>query len=118
MWDGLLETWRQFRLGWMTIPVGVKGKFALTIGVGVVLCSILTAGLTLDGTVVITEWPGFGDGTYTLFDYTEALADNGLDLQASFLAAHPGSAIVNDVAGKRINLVVVPEKVSVPLLAW
>src|SRR5687768_10618145 len=47
MWDGLLETWRQFRLGWMTIPVGVKGKFALTIGVGVVLCSILTAGLTL-----------------------------------------------------------------------
>lgn len=46
-WDGWCETWRQFRLAWITIPVGAKGKFAFTIGVGVVLCSILTAGLTL-----------------------------------------------------------------------
>jgi membrane-associated phospholipid phosphatase len=47
LWDGLAGTARQFRLAWITIPVGAKGKFAFTIGVGFVLCSILTAGLTL-----------------------------------------------------------------------
>src|SRR5688500_11180181 len=47
LWDGLAETWRQARLAWITIPVGVKGKFAFTIGVGVVLCSMLSAALTL-----------------------------------------------------------------------
>lgn len=51
LWDGLSETARQFRLAWITIPAGVKGKYAFTIGVGFVLCSILTAGLTL-----LAEW--------------------------------------------------------------
>ena len=49
LWDGLAETGRQFRLAWITIAVGVKGKYAATIGAGFVLCAILTAGLTLLG---------------------------------------------------------------------
>ena len=46
-WDGLSQTIRQARLAWITIPVGAKGKFALTLGAGFVGCAILTAALTL-----------------------------------------------------------------------
>lgn len=35
--------------------------------------------LTLDGTLNLTALPGFGAGTYRLFDYGGTLTDNGLD---------------------------------------
>jgi undecaprenyl-diphosphatase len=47
LWAGLKETGRQFRLSWIAIPVGVKGRAALTLGVGFVACAILTAVMTL-----------------------------------------------------------------------
>ena len=47
LWAGLKETSRQFRLSWIAIPVGVKGRYALTLAAGFVACAILTAGLTL-----------------------------------------------------------------------
>ncbi len=71
--------------------------------------------LTLDGTLVVTELPGFGNGLYRLFDYAGALTDKGLDLQAGFLAAHPGSTIVA-VIPNQVNLVVIPEPGATALL--
>ena len=47
LWAGLKETARQFRLSWIAIPVGVKGRAALTLGIGFVACAILTAAMTL-----------------------------------------------------------------------
>src|SRR5688500_19483608 len=47
LWAGLKETARQFRLSWIAIPVGVKGRASLVLGVGFVACAILTAALTL-----------------------------------------------------------------------
>lgn len=47
LWAGLKETARQFRLSWIAIPVGVKGRAALVLGAGFVACAILTAALTL-----------------------------------------------------------------------
>jgi undecaprenyl-diphosphatase len=46
-WDALRETYRQSRLAWMTIPVGVKTRYAISLMSGFVACLILTAGLTL-----------------------------------------------------------------------
>jgi hypothetical protein len=72
--------------------------------------------LTLDGTLVVTELPGFSNGTYRLFNYTGALTNNGLDLQTAFLTAHPGSTINLGTAGQ-VNLIVVPEPSTATLLA-
>lgn len=80
-----------------------------TIGGGVNDLVIVNGALTLDGTLAVTELAGFSNGTYTLFDYSGALTNNGLDLQAGFLTAHPGSSIVIDAANTRVNLLVVPE---------
>ncbi len=68
----------------------------------------VTGGLTLDGTLQVTEMLGFGAGTYRLFDYSGALTNNGLDLTTGFLAAHPGSFVDVNTANQ-VNLVVVPE---------
>src|SRR5688572_33352594 len=46
-WAGLKETARQVRISWIAIPVGVKGRCALVLGVGFVACCVLTAALTL-----------------------------------------------------------------------
>lgn len=46
-WDALRETWRQFQLGWITIPVAAKLRYAVTLGAGLVACCIFTAVLTL-----------------------------------------------------------------------
>jgi fibronectin-binding autotransporter adhesin len=64
--------------------------------------------LTLDGTLEVTALPGFGEGTYRLFDYTGALTNNGLDLPFTFLTSYPGS-FVDASTANQINLVVVPE---------
>src|SRR4029434_7078383 len=69
----------------------------------------ITGNLTLDGTLAVTELPGFGEGMYPLFDYSGTLTNNGMDLQASFFAAHPGSFISIDAVNTRVNLAVVPE---------
>jgi undecaprenyl-diphosphatase len=45
-WEQLRETWRQAKLGWMTVPTAVKLRCAITLGVGFAACLFLTAGLT------------------------------------------------------------------------
>jgi membrane-associated phospholipid phosphatase len=47
LWDGLRETVRRFRLQWLTIPAGVKIRYAITLGIGLFACAILTTVLTL-----------------------------------------------------------------------
>lgn len=47
LWAGLKETERQFRLSWIAIPGGAKGRYFLTLAVGFVACVVLTVGLTL-----------------------------------------------------------------------
>jgi fibronectin-binding autotransporter adhesin len=64
--------------------------------------------LTLDGTLQVTQLPGFNFGTYRLINYTGALTNNVLNLEAAFLAQFPGSFISTTTAGQ-INLVVIPE---------
>jgi fibronectin-binding autotransporter adhesin len=71
--------------------------------------------ITLDGTLVVTELPGFSNGTYRLFNYAGTFTNNGLDLSATFLSAHPGSSI--DVATPgQVNLIVIPEPSSIAAL--
>lgn len=41
---------------------------------------VVTAALTLDGTVNVIAFPGFGAGTYTLIQYSGALIDAGLSV--------------------------------------
>lgn len=78
------------------------------IGSGINDLISVTGNLTLDGTLLVDGLPGFTTGTYRLFNYTGALNDSGLSLDAPFLAAYPGSAIDTATAGQ-VNLVVVPE---------
>ena len=60
-------------------------------------------GLTLDGTLKVTDAGGFGDGVYRLFDYGGALTDNGL-----VIGALPGAATgsIQTSIANQINLVV------------
>ena len=46
-WEGARETVRQFKLAWITVAVATKLKFAITLGVGLAACAILTAAITL-----------------------------------------------------------------------
>lgn len=97
--------------GALTLQSGSFSLFELnTAGVvgGVNDLVTVNGAFTLDGTLVVTELAGFGNGIYRLFDYTGALTDNGLDLQGGFLAAHPGSSIDTGTTGQ-VKLVVVPE---------
>ena len=47
MWNGLREVARQFRLAWITIPAGVKLRYAVTLGAGFFACIILTLAITI-----------------------------------------------------------------------
>jgi fibronectin-binding autotransporter adhesin len=87
----------------------VKMELALSGVVGGVndLISV-NGGLTLNGTLQVTQLTGFGLGTYRLMNYTGALTNNGLDLESAFLALFPGS-MINTATPGQVNLVVVPE---------
>jgi fibronectin-binding autotransporter adhesin len=76
----------------------------------------VTGNLTLDGTLAVTELPGFSEGIYRIFDYTGALTNNGLDLEAAFLLAHPGS-FIDTTTAHQVNLVVIPEPQAAAWLA-
>jgi hypothetical protein len=56
----------------------------------------------------VTELPYFSNGTYRLFNYAGTLTNNILNLESSFLAAHPGSSI-NTATFGQVNLKVIPE---------
>jgi membrane-associated phospholipid phosphatase len=45
-WDAARDAVREFRLHWLTITTGAKVRYALPLGIGFVLCCILTAGVT------------------------------------------------------------------------
>lgn len=78
------------------------------VGGGVNDLIAVNGALVLDGTLKITPLPGFGNGSYRIFDYTGLLTNNGLDLEAAFLLAYPGSSI-NVATPNQVNLTVVPE---------
>lgn len=46
-WEAARETVRQFKLAWITVPVVAKIRFAITLGVGLFACAVLTAAMTL-----------------------------------------------------------------------
>jgi autotransporter-associated beta strand protein len=65
--------------------------------------TVVNGNLTLDGTLNLTALPGFGIGTYRVFNYTGALTDNVLDL-----GTVPGGFLFTvDVAtANQVNLIV------------
>lgn len=85
------------------------------VGSGVNDLLSITGALTLDGTLGVTPLGGFGNGTYRIANYAGVLTDNGLDIDAGFLASYPGSFIDTGTTGT-VNLVVVPEPGSAALL--
>jgi fibronectin-binding autotransporter adhesin len=70
---------------------------------------------TLDGTLQVATLPGFGVGTYRIANYTGALTNNTLNLDATFIAAWPGSSI-NTATSGQVNLIVIPEPNSALLV--
>lgn len=84
-----------------------------TAGGGINDLAIVNGNLTLDGTLQITELGGplSSDDIYTLFDYSGTLTDNGLSIDAGFLAAHPQAAIIIDTVNTQV-LLSVPEPAS------
>jgi undecaprenyl-diphosphatase len=45
-WDAARDAIREFKIQWLTIATATKIRYALTLGIGLVLCCIFTAGLT------------------------------------------------------------------------
>ena len=78
---------------------------------------VVNGALTLDGTLQVTELGGSLSvgAPYTLFTYTGALTNNGLDLDATFLAAHP-DAFIDVVSQPGQVLLAVPEPGALPSL--
>jgi fibronectin-binding autotransporter adhesin len=70
----------------------------------------ITGNLTLDGLLQVVELGGAlnASDTYTLFDYSGTLTDNGLQLDSAFLTAHPGAMILIDTINTQV-LLAVPE---------
>ncbi|HET6409573.1 MAG TPA: autotransporter-associated beta strand repeat-containing protein [Chthoniobacteraceae bacterium] len=85
-----------------------------TIGGGINDLAIVNGNLTLDGTLQVAELGGPLDnnGIYTLIDYSGTLTNNGLVLDSSFLAVHPGAAIIIDTLNTQV-LLSIPEPASV-----
>jgi fibronectin-binding autotransporter adhesin len=62
--------------------------------------------LTLDGKLNITSAGTFGPGIYRLFDYTNSITDNGLDLGTTPDGTTAADfSIQTDLAGKHVNLI-------------
>jgi fibronectin-binding autotransporter adhesin len=104
--------------GTLTLDAASTLKLELTLGDttaggGINDLAIVNGNLTLDGTLQVTELGGplSNDGIYTLFDYSGILTDNGLALDAGFLAVHPGAAIIIDTVNTQV-LLSVPEPAS------
>jgi fibronectin-binding autotransporter adhesin len=104
--------------GALTLSAGSILKLELTLGDttaggGINDLVMVNGNLTLDGTLQVTELGGplSNDGIYTLIDYSGVLTDNGLALDAAFLAAHPGAAIIIDTVNTQV-LLSVPEPAS------
>jgi undecaprenyl-diphosphatase len=45
-WHAARDIVREFRIQWLTVATSTKIRYALTLGVGLVLCCVLTAGIT------------------------------------------------------------------------
>jgi undecaprenyl-diphosphatase len=45
-WDAARDAARQFKIQWLTIATATKIRYALTLGIGLVMCCIFTAGMT------------------------------------------------------------------------
>lgn len=98
-----------------TLLLTSNAKVEFELGVGAKDLITVNGDLTLDGALRIIELTGIPDGTYRLMDYTGLLTDNGLDLDPTFLAIHPGSTISTATA-TQVNLVVIPEPGSLAAL--
>jgi autotransporter-associated beta strand protein len=88
---------------------------------GIVGCGIndllsITGNFTLDGTFAVIDFPGFGNGSYRIANYSGGtFTNNGLDIDPSFLTAYPGSFVDTSTPGE-VTLVVVPEPASATIL--
>jgi autotransporter-associated beta strand protein len=94
-------------LGTLTLNAGSLLDYELAtpniVGGGVNDLTIVNGPLTLDGTLNIATLPGFGMGTYRLFDYTGLLTNNTLDIGP----APGGFLFAVDVATQnQVNLIV------------
>jgi fibronectin-binding autotransporter adhesin len=66
----------------------------------------VTGALTLDGLLNVTNGGGFGLGTYRLFDYGGALANNGLTIQTLPQGFNPGDWAIGTGTTGQVNLIV------------
>jgi fibronectin-binding autotransporter adhesin len=89
----------------------------VTVGGGINDLALVNGGLTLDGTLQITTLGGdlVNGDVYTLLDYSGTLVNNGLLIDNTFMAAHPGASIVIDSDNSRV-LLVVPEPSSATVI--
>lgn len=72
--------------------------------------------LTLDGTLNVTDQPGFGPGLYRVFDYGGALIDNGLEVGTTPIGYSAGNLTVQTAIAGEVNLLV--SNPVIPLTFW
>ncbi|MBU2885360.1 autotransporter-associated beta strand repeat-containing protein [Gilvimarinus agarilyticus] len=72
---------------------------------------VVSGNLTLDGTLEIIDWGGYGAGTYRLITYTGTFVDNGLDISSQ---PSDFNAALDTTNPGEINLVVTNEVTSTP----
>ncbi len=65
----------------------------------------VNGGLTLDGTLNVTDAGGFGAGTYRIIDYTGALTNNGLSIGTVPAGVFPGILTVQTSVSDQVNLI-------------
>jgi fibronectin-binding autotransporter adhesin len=101
--------------GSLSLNASSTSRFELTLGNssaggGLNDLVAITGNLTLDGLLQVVELGGAlnASDTYTLFDYSGTLTDNGLQLDPAFLTAHPGAMILIDTINTQV-LLAVPE---------
>lgn len=86
------------------------------VGGGINDLVVVNGDLTLDGTLQVAAEGGvLSEGTYTLFDYSGTLTNNGLTIDPAFLAIHPGAFISIDTANTAV-LITIPEPGSIASL--
>ncbi len=87
------------------------------IGDGVNDLTNITGDLTLNGSLSVTQLPGFGLGTYRLFNYTGQLVDNGLELNLGTLPEGWFASLDTSIANQvNLSISVVPEPGTLALL--
>ena len=97
-------------LGSLILNTGSVSDFELgpagVVGGGVNDLVVVTANLTLAGTLNVTDLGGFGAGVYRLFNYGGALSNNGMTIGTVPGGVIPGALTIQTSVANQINLVV------------